>query len=97
MKPSLRDWVQIMVKILFNQGVASALSAKTETPDKAEMAEIYSNVQSCFQLMSKCEDFPSLQSDLRHLVKTIEEHGKDNLYQTKLLEELDKCEIRTFL
>ncbi|XP_021962489.1 uncharacterized protein LOC110858125 [Folsomia candida] len=90
MEPTMRSWVQITTKIL------SQLqdNAPVETEDKAE---IYFNIQLCYELMGKCTNFSSIQSDLRFMIRMIEVHGQDQPNQVHLLAKFDECELRKFL
>jgi hypothetical protein len=92
-KPSSREWIQIILKILYNQGVFSVTEG--ELDDHSD--EVHERIKNCFELMSKCEDFSECKMDLIETLEGMRANSLDNLYQQKFLKELDKCDLTEFL
>jgi len=59
--------------------------------------EISTNVRTCFELMSCCEDFPECRIDLNNTIQEMRENISKTEYRSNFLIELEKCNISEFL
>jgi len=96
-KPSSREWIEIILRILFNRGITVSMENESLDLTKGLGGDICTNVRECFDLISHCEDFPECRVDLNNTIQGIRENVSKTEYRGNFLNELEKCNILQLL
>jgi len=98
-KPSSKEWIQIILRILFNRGITVSMENENNRLDftKGLGEDISTNVRTCFELISYCEDWPECRVDLNNTIQEMRDNVSKTEFRGNFLIELEKCNITELL